>query len=62
MPSSDVVCLYHSSVTPTPQGNFFITGNNPNNDVNLIVPFASEFRVKTLNPPFMQLNRIVGRS
>ena len=57
MPSSDVARLYHSSVTLTPQGNFLIAGNNPNNDVNLTVPFSSEFRVETLDPPFMQLNR-----
>ncbi|KAM5542478.1 hypothetical protein V8D89_003937 [Ganoderma adspersum] len=57
MPSTDIARLYHSSVTLTPQGNFLIAGNNPNTDVNLTVTFASEFRVETLDPPFMQLNR-----
>nr|VWO96342.1 Nitrogen assimilation transcription factor nit-4 [Ganoderma boninense] len=57
MPSTDIPRLYHSTVTLTPQGNFLIAGNNPNNDVNLTVPFSSELRVETLDPPFMQLNR-----
>ncbi|PIL37696.1 hypothetical protein GSI_01390 [Ganoderma sinense ZZ0214-1] len=57
MPNSTIARLYHSSVTLTPQGNFLIAGNNPNGDVNLTVPFSSEFRVQTLDPPFVQLNR-----
>ena len=57
MPTTNIARLYHSTVTLTPQGNFLIAGNNPNGDVNLTVPFASEFRVETLDPPLMQLNR-----
>ena len=49
-------------MTLTPQGNFLIGGNNPNNDVNLTVPFSSEFRLETLNPPFMSVARPVIKS
>ncbi|KAH9884941.1 glyoxal oxidase N-terminus-domain-containing protein [Cubamyces lactineus] len=59
MPSSGISRLYHSSVTLTPQGNFLIAGQNPNNHtvVGPGVVFPSEFRVQTLDPPFMFVER-----
>ncbi|KAI0684372.1 glyoxal oxidase precursor [Earliella scabrosa] len=59
MPSSEVPRLYHSSVTLTPQGNFLIAGSNPNAQtvVGPDVRFPSEFRVETLDPPFMFVDR-----
>ncbi|THG97889.1 hypothetical protein EW026_g4195 [Hermanssonia centrifuga] len=57
MPTTDIARLYHSSVTLTPQGNFLIAGSNPNANTNLTVKFSSEFRVETLDPPFMTMAR-----
>ncbi|CAL1711882.1 unnamed protein product [Somion occarium] len=57
MPTSEIPRLYHSSVTLTPQGNFFVAGSNPNVDTNLTVEFSSEFRVESLDPPFMSVPR-----
>ena len=59
MPSSNIPRLYHSIVTLTPQGNFLIAGSNPNTHVIVgsNVTFPSEFRVETLDPPFMLLER-----
>lgn len=59
MPTSNIARMYHSSVTLTPQGNFLIAGSNPNNRtvVGPGVKFPSEFRVETLDPPFMQMQR-----
>ncbi|KAL0953560.1 hypothetical protein HGRIS_004780 [Hohenbuehelia grisea] len=57
MPTSDIARVYHSSVTLTPQGNFLIAGSNPNGNTNLTVKFHSEFRVQTLDPPFMSMER-----
>ncbi|CAL1711813.1 unnamed protein product [Somion occarium] len=59
MPTSNIARLYHSSVTLTPQGNFLIAGSNPNDMTNLTasVKFKSEFRVETLDPPFMFVAR-----
>ncbi|KAI0027650.1 glyoxal oxidase N-terminus-domain-containing protein [Vararia minispora EC-137] len=60
MPTSPVARMYHSSITLTPQGNFLVAGSNPNNHTVLPAPdvkFPSEFRVETLDPPFMQVPR-----
>ncbi|KAI0363190.1 hypothetical protein BV20DRAFT_172359 [Pilatotrama ljubarskyi] len=59
MPSSGIERVYHSSITLTPQGNFLVAGSNPNNRtvVGAGVKFPSEFRVQTLDPPFMFANR-----
>ncbi|KAI0027649.1 glyoxal oxidase precursor [Vararia minispora EC-137] len=59
MPTSIVPRLYHSSVTLTPQGNFLVAGSNPNAHTVLNVTFPSEFRVETLDPPFMFVERPV---
>ena len=44
---ADIARVYHSSITLTPQGNFFIGGSNPNGNFNFMAPaagikFASE--------------------
>ncbi|KAI0757980.1 glyoxal oxidase precursor [Fomes fomentarius] len=59
MPTSEVPRMYHSSVTLTPQGNFLVAGSNPNGQtvVGPNVTFPSEFRVETLDPPFMFVER-----
>ena len=59
MPNSGIARVYHSSVTLTPQGNFLIAGSNPNAQtvVGPNVTFPSEFRVQTLDPPFMFVER-----
>ncbi|RDX47756.1 glyoxal oxidase precursor [Lentinus brumalis] len=59
MPSSGIARLYHSSVTLTPQGNFLVAGSNPNamTVVGANVTFPSEFRVQTLDPPFVFVER-----
>ena len=60
MPTSDIARVYHSSVTLTPQGNFLIAGSNPNPNTTFAAPgvkFPSEFRVQTLDPPFMFVER-----
>ncbi|KAJ8496231.1 hypothetical protein ONZ45_g12536 [Pleurotus djamor] len=64
MPSTNIARLYHSTVTLTPQGNFLIAGSNPNGHtvVGPNITFPSEFRVETLDPPFMSMERPVIRS
>ncbi|KAJ8509485.1 hypothetical protein ONZ45_g8371 [Pleurotus djamor] len=64
MPISEVARLYHSTVTLTPQGNFLVAGSNPNTHtvIGPDVQFPSEFRVETLDPPFMFVERPVIRS
>ncbi|RPD67533.1 glyoxal oxidase precursor [Lentinus tigrinus ALCF2SS1-6] len=59
MPSSGIARVYHSTITLTPQGNFLIGGSNPNNGtvVGANVTFPSEFRIQTLDPPFMSVPR-----
>lgn len=59
MPTTNIARMYHSSVTLTPQGNFLIAGSNPNGMtvVGPNVTFPSEFRVETLDPPFMFVER-----
>lgn len=59
MPSSGIARMYHSSITLTPQGNFLVAGSNPNNGTvtGVGVEFPSEFRVQTLDPPFMSVER-----
>lgn len=60
MPTTNIARLYHSTVTLTPQGNFLIAGSNPNGNTTLPGPgvkFPSEFRVETLDPPFMFVER-----
>ena len=60
MPSSNVPRMYHSTVTLTPQGNFLVGGSNPNNHTVFAAPgikFPSEFRIETLDPPFMFVQR-----
>ncbi|KAJ7194737.1 glyoxal oxidase N-terminus-domain-containing protein [Mycena pura] len=61
LPASKIARLYHSSVTLTPQGNILLAGSNPNSIVTVVPPgqpgFSSEFRVETLDPPFMSMAR-----
>ncbi|KAJ3555853.1 hypothetical protein NM688_g2347 [Phlebia brevispora] len=57
MPTSNIARMYHSTVTLTPQGNFLVAGSNPNDNTNLTVKFPSEFRVETLDPPFIFVER-----
>ncbi|KAF8587078.1 copper radical oxidase [Ramaria rubella] len=57
LPTSNIPRLYHSSVTLTPQGNFLVAGSNPNGHTNFTAPFPSEFRVETLDPPFISMER-----
>ncbi|PIL37695.1 hypothetical protein GSI_01389 [Ganoderma sinense ZZ0214-1] len=60
MPSAEIARVYHSSITLTPQGNFLIAGSNPNRESNITGPgvkFPSEFRVQTLDPPYMFVER-----
>ncbi|KAI9060007.1 copper radical oxidase [Trametes sanguinea] len=59
LPSSGIARVYHSSITLTPQGNFLIAGSNPNDNTTVGpgIKFPSEFRVQTLDPPFMFVER-----
>ncbi|KAJ7485306.1 glyoxal oxidase N-terminus-domain-containing protein [Mycena latifolia] len=61
LPTSNIARLYHSTVTLTPQGNILFAGSNPNSNVTIVPAgqpgFSSEFRVETLDPPFMQMAR-----
>ncbi|KAI0774655.1 glyoxal oxidase precursor [Trametes elegans] len=59
MPSSGIARVYHSSITLTPQGNFLVAGSNPNANTTVGpgIKFPSEFRVQTLDPPFMFVPR-----
>ncbi|KAJ6605189.1 glyoxal oxidase N-terminus-domain-containing protein [Mycena vulgaris] len=59
--TSKIARMYHSTVTLTPQGNILLAGSNPNPNITVVPPgepgFSSEFRVETLDPPFMQMAR-----
>ncbi|KAI0757976.1 glyoxal oxidase precursor [Fomes fomentarius] len=59
MPNATIARMYHSTITLTPQGNFLVSGSNPNNSTMITsgVKFPSEFRVQLLNPPFMFVAR-----
>ncbi|KAJ7778340.1 glyoxal oxidase N-terminus-domain-containing protein [Mycena metata] len=61
LPTTDIARLYHSTITLTPQGNILIAGSNPNSNVTFVPDgqpgFSSEFRVQTLDPPFMSMPR-----
>ncbi|KAI0344362.1 hypothetical protein BDW22DRAFT_1355743 [Trametopsis cervina] len=59
MPTSKIARMYHSTVTLTPQGNFLIAGSNPNGNTTEgpDVVYPSEFRVETLDPPYMFVDR-----
>ncbi|KAI0340024.1 glyoxal oxidase precursor [Trametopsis cervina] len=60
MPTTNIARMYHSTVTLTPQGNFLIAGSNPNANSTAPGPgikFPSEYRVETLDPPYMSMER-----
>lgn len=58
LPTTTIPRMYHSSVTLTGMGNLLIAGSNPNANTTLTgVKFPTEFRVETLNPPFMFVPR-----
>ncbi|KAJ7211267.1 glyoxal oxidase N-terminus-domain-containing protein [Mycena pura] len=58
LPTTDIARMYHSSVTLTPQGNILIAGSNPNSNITVVPPGQpGEFRVETLDPPFMSMAR-----
>ncbi|KAL0953554.1 hypothetical protein HGRIS_004775 [Hohenbuehelia grisea] len=57
MPTTNIARVYHSSVNLTPQGNFLIAGSNPNFNSTPTSGFPREFRVQTLDPPFMSMER-----
>ncbi|KAF7325763.1 hypothetical protein MKEN_00426800 [Mycena kentingensis (nom. inval.)] len=63
LPASPIARMYHSSVTLTPQGNILLAGSNANGNVTILPEgapgFSSEFRVETLDPPYMALERPV---
>jgi len=57
MPTTDIARMYHSTATLTPQGNILLAGSNPNGLVNNVTEFHTEYRVETLNPPYMFVDR-----
>nr|GAT51211.1 predicted protein [Mycena chlorophos] len=57
LPTSNIARMYHSTVSLTPSGSFMIAGSNPNIRQNLTVPYATEYRVEHLSPPYMSLER-----
>ncbi|KAG9127920.1 hypothetical protein FRC07_007571 [Ceratobasidium sp. 392] len=56
MPTSNIGRLYHSVATLLPSGAVMIGGSNPNDDMETR-PWASEYRVEYLNPPYMSATR-----
>ncbi|KAJ1306840.1 hypothetical protein OPQ81_007825 [Rhizoctonia solani] len=56
MPTSNIGRLYHSVATLLPSGAILIGGSNPNDDMQTR-PWASEYRVEYLNPPYMSATR-----
>ncbi|CAE6440782.1 unnamed protein product [Rhizoctonia solani] len=56
MPTSNIGRLYHSVATLLPSGAVLIGGSNPNDDMQTR-PWASEYRVEYLNPPYMSATR-----
>ncbi|KAJ7093924.1 glyoxal oxidase N-terminus-domain-containing protein, partial [Mycena belliarum] len=54
--TSNIARLYHSVATMLPSGAIMIAGSNPNDDTTT-KPYASEYRVEYLYPPYMQKTR-----
>ncbi|KAJ7481720.1 glyoxal oxidase N-terminus-domain-containing protein [Mycena latifolia] len=54
--TSNIPRLYHSVATMLPSGAIMIGGSNPNDDMST-KPYASEYRVEYLYPPYMQKTR-----
>ncbi|KAG6853387.1 hypothetical protein C0991_004788 [Blastosporella zonata] len=57
LPSSEIVRLYHSTVTLTPSGNILVAGSNPSTHIVNDTQFHTEFRAEYLNPPYMTASR-----
>lgn len=57
IPTSNIARGYHSAATLIPDGRIFIAGSNPNEDVTRNMPFATEYRVEYLSPPYLTASR-----
>ncbi|OAX37361.1 glyoxal oxidase [Rhizopogon vinicolor AM-OR11-026] len=54
---STVPRMYHSSATLLPDGSVFVTGSNPNSDVNTTAPYPTEYRIEHFYPSYYNQRR-----
>ncbi|KAL4078560.1 glyoxal oxidase [Scleroderma yunnanense] len=54
---STIPRMYHSSATLMPDGSIFVSGSNPNSDVNLTAPYPTEYRIELLYPSYYNQRR-----
>lgn len=57
MPTSKVPRMYHSSATLLPDGSVFISGSNPNADVNMNAKYPTEYRTERFYPWYYAMRR-----
>ncbi|OJA12656.1 hypothetical protein AZE42_08700 [Rhizopogon vesiculosus] len=54
---STIPRMYHSSATLLPDGSVFVTGSNPNSDVNTTAPYPTEYRIERFYPSYYNQRR-----
>lgn len=54
---STIPRMYHSSATLMPDGSIFVSGSNPNSDVNLTAPYPTEYRIELFYPSYYNQRR-----
>jgi hypothetical protein len=55
--SSTIPRMYHSSATLLPDGSVFVSGSNPNSDVNTTAPYPTEYRIERFYPSYYNQRR-----
>ncbi|KAG8969253.1 hypothetical protein FRC03_003778 [Tulasnella sp. 419] len=55
--ASPIPRLYHSTATLLPDGSVFVTGSNPNADVDYNAPWPTEYRVERFYPAYYDERR-----
>ncbi|KIJ68126.1 copper radical oxidase [Hydnomerulius pinastri MD-312] len=54
---STIPRMYHSSATLLPDGSVFVSGSNPNSDINLTTTYPTEYRIERFYPSYYNQRR-----
>ncbi|KAH7913258.1 glyoxal oxidase [Hygrophoropsis aurantiaca] len=54
---SKIARMYHSSATLLPDGSVFVSGSNPNSDVNITTTYPTEYRIERFYPSYYNQRR-----
>ncbi|KAH7888875.1 glyoxal oxidase [Phlebopus sp. FC_14] len=54
---STVPRMYHSTATLLPDGSVFVSGSNPNSDINLTTIYPTEYRIERFYPSYYNARR-----